>query len=825
VIRERFERVTRIRWPTFGAIGQPRARPAAASAGGSLFARLGQRMARHHRLVVAIWLVVIIGSGLMVPRFRSALTGPPLDVTGSDSARAQEILATRFNQPYAEQDLIVFQSDTLVADDLAFRAVIGEALDRVQELPGVIDVISPFDPRATGLISADGHIATALIGLSGPNAARQALVPHMTQTAEAASRAGVHVYVTGRSPLIYDLVEQEQEDLTRVELLGLPLALLILIAASGALVAAGLPIVLAIAGGIVAFGALGVASMFTEFNLFVPNIATMIGLGVGIDYALFVVNRFREELDEGVPPETAVQDTVATAGRTVFFSGVTVLLSLAGLFLVNARIFQELALGAMTAVAIMLIGALTLVPALLAWLGPRVNALHLPGRRAQLIRFGGSRFWTRWAWMIMRQPKVWAGAAVVILLLLAMPITRLHLSLDTSTGELGQRSAGVGREILEREFNEGRISPLQIVYVSNDGPLDDTDLSAIARLSELLTNDYAVVEVTSVTTLLDRFAGQHSAKTLDLAASVPQAVAAASDLINFGSGQDVAVIRAVPRWSPDSPGPLDLVDRVRGRMVPSVLAGQDAHIYVGGLSAQIVDITAESRRKLPLVVGFVVALSFVLLALVFRSVVLPIKAILMNILGISAAYGLLVVVFQEGAGAHLLGFTRTGAIQVYLPLLTFAVLFGLSMDYEVFLLGRIKEEWDRTGDNAAAVARGLQRTGAVITAAAAIMVTVFAAFTFARLTEVKELGFSLAAAVLIDATLIRIILVPAAMQLLGRWNWWFPARLDRILPRVDLSEEVGGRKSDVKIEGWQFTLRRPPSVAPPPTSDPRPPTP
>ncbi|MCD6058826.1 MAG: hypothetical protein K0Q89_2356 [Thermomicrobiales bacterium] len=306
----------------------------------------------------------------------------------------------------------------------------------------------------------------------------------------------------------------------------------------------------------------------------------------------------------------------------------------------------------------------------------------------------------------------------------------------------------------------------------------------------MLGNDFAVVGVTSVTTLLDRFVGDHSAESLELAAGFPQVVEASGDLINLASGGDVAVIRAVPRWSPDSPGPLQLVTRVREVMVPNVLETQhvNAEVLVGGLSAQIVDITAESLRKLPVVVGLVVVLSFVLLALVFRSIAIPVKAILMNVLGITAAYGLLVVVFQEGAGARLLDFQVTGTTQVYLPLLTFAVLFGLSMDYEVFLLGRIKEEWEKTGDNQAAVERGLQRTGAVITAAAAIMVSVFAAFTFARLTEVKTLGFSLAAAVLIDATLIRIILVPAAMQLLGRWNWWFPPSLDRRLPRFDLTE-------------------------------------
>ena len=747
-------------------------------------------MARYHWLVIAVWIVVVAGSAVLVPRFQSSVTGPPLDVLGSDSYRAQEILRTHFDQPFAEQDLIVFDSDSLVATDLAYQAVIGTALDRVEELPGVVSVIAPFDPRAEGLVAEEGHVATAVVGLSGSNADRQALAPRLTEAASSAATDEVHVYVTGRSPLIAELVTQQEQDLSRAERLGLPVALLILLITSGAVVAAGLPLVLAMSGVILTFGALGAASAFTEFNLFVPNIASMIGLGVGIDYALFIVNRFREELVRGADPRQAVTTTTATAGRTVFFSGMTVLLSLAGLLLVEARIFRELALGAMMAVAVMVLGALTLVPALLSLLGPQINALRVPGRSQQSVSFGGDRFWRRWARMIMRQPRQWAAVAIVILLMLAAPVTHLNLSLDTGTSDIREQSAGLGREILEREFNEGRISPLQLVYVSHDGPLDEADLNAIARLSELLSNDYAVVEVTSVTTLLDRFAGNHSAESLKLAAGFPQVVEASADLINLANGGDVAVIRAVPRWSPDSPGPLQLVKRIRETMVPKMMEEQNpqAEVFVGGLSAQIVDITTESLHKLPVVVGLVVALSFVLLALVFRSIVIPIKAILMNVLGITAAYGLLVVVFQEGAGARLFDFRVTGTTQVYLPLLTFAVLFGLSMDYEVFLLGRIKEEWENTEDNQTAVERGLQRTGAVITTAAAIMVSVFAAFTFARLTEVKTLGFSLAAAVLIDATLIRIILVPAVMQLLGRWNWWFPPRLDRRLPRFDLAE-------------------------------------
>ncbi len=756
-----------------------------------MFTHLGRLAARFAPLIVALWLLAVAGASLVLaPRFTTALTGPPLQVRGSDSARAQQLITERFGEPFAEQDLVVFTSASLTADDPGFRGVVSDALDRIRPLPGVVSITSPYDPGAESLIAKDRQMATAIVAITGTNAERQALVPRLTVRATAASTPYVTVYVTGSSPLIAELVAQEQADLSRAERLGLPIAALVLLIISGTAVAAGLPIVLALTGMAVTFGVLGAASMVTEFNLFVPNIATMIGLGVGIDYALFIVTRFREELAKGRTPADAIVATMTSTGKNVFFSGMIVLVSLAGLLLVNARIFHELALGAMTAVAVMLCAAMTFLPALLVWLGPRVNAGRIPGRARGATGIGGWQFWGRWARAIMRRPGFWAALAVAILLLLSSPVLRLNLSLDTSTPETNQGSAGAGRKILEQEFNEGLISPLQIVYVSRDGSLDQRDLDAIAHLSQLLISDWAVVNVTSVTTLLDQYTGGHSVDGLTLAANYPQVVEAAGDVVNFTSGMDVAVIRAVPRWSPDSPGPVELVNRVRNRLGPEALAGVPAEIHVGGLSAQIVDISAESRHKLPVVAGAIVLVSFFLLMMVFRSVVLPLKAILMNVLGITAAYGVLVVVFQDGAGARLLTFTPTGSIQVYLPLLTFAVLFGISMDYEVFLLGRIKEEWDKTGNNEEAVVTGVQRTASVITAAAAIMVAVFTAFTFAQLMEVKELGFSLAAAVFIDATLIRIVLVPAAMQLLGDRNWWLPAWLDRLAPRINLAEDA-----------------------------------
>jgi RND superfamily putative drug exporter len=747
-------------------------------------------LARYAPGAIGCWALVAIVGLLLMPRFEASLTGPPLDVDGSESARAQALIDERFDRPSTEQDLIVFESATLTVDDPAFGSVIQNAIDNVARLPLVVAVIGPSDPRAESQISAGGHVAAAVVLLSGSNEERQRLVPELTTAATVAATEDVQVYVTGRSPLITELVVQERDDLARAERLGLPAALLVLLITSRTLVAAGLPILLAVLGSVVTFGVLGAVSAVMSFNLFVPNVATMLGLGVGIDYSLVIVTRFREELARTGNPAMAVASTIATAGKTVFFSGVTVILSLAGLLVVNAQIFRELSVGAMTSVAVMMLGALTLVPPVLALLGSRVERLRLP--LPQRVTTG--RVWEHWAARVMRHPGLWAAASILIILILAAPVTRIQLSLDTNTAGVERGPALVGREVLTREFNEGRISPLQVIYVSQDGPLDDPDLDAIARLSQLIADDYAAVEVTSITTLLDRYLGDHSAETLAYAASFAEAIAAASDLINVNTGRNIAVIRAVPRWSPDTPGPIQLVHRVRDTMVPDVIAGQNADVYVGGLSAQIVDITAESMQKLPVVAGLIVVLSFVLLALVFRSIIIPIKAILMNVLAIAAAYGLLVFVFQEGAGASLFDFQPTGRTQVYLPLLTFAILFGLSMDYEVFLLGRIKEEWERTGDNRTAVTLGLQRTAGVISAAAAIMVLVFSAFTFARLMEVKQLGFSLAAAVLVDATLIRIILVPASMQLLGHWNWWFPAWLDRILPRLDLSE--GGEAND-----------------------------
>lgn len=749
---------------TVGGFGKPENIPNGAK---RLGFRAGLALARFRWVVITCWGLLLAASLFLIPRFEDNLTGPPLGVSGSESAHAAAILDREFETSFREQDLIVFQSDTLTVDDPAYRRVVEETLENVTPLRLVTDVTGPFDdPVAQDRVSRDGSVAAAVVNLGGSAKDRQRFVPELIRTAEASASGDVDVYVTGKTPLLADLVRQEREDLNRAERLGLPVALVVLIAASGTL--AGV-----------------------HFNLFVPNIATMLGLGVGIDYALLIVARFREERERHPDVATAVAITVATAGKTILFSGGTVLLSLSGLLLVDALIFRELAAGAMTAVAVMLAGALTLTPAVLAVLDQRVERLSLlkPRRRAGLSGFT-SGFWARWAAVVMRRPVLWTVGSVAALLALAQPAMDIELGLNTSTNELNDRAAAQGREVLEREFNESEMSPIPVFVVSPEGPLNDDHLDAVARLTAAIDADPEVASVISVTAILDQYAGGHRAATLAAAEGMLSSTESQGNLVNFDRGGNIAVLRVVPHSPPDSDDAVQLVKRIRDDIAPAAVGGTSVDVLTGGLSAQIVDISEESSRKLPVVAGVVMAMSFVLLVAAFRSVILPIKAIVMNMLAIVAAYGLLVTVFQrEGDG--LFHLTTTATTQVYLPVLTFAILFGLSMDYEVFLLGRMKEEMGRTGVNEVAIASGLQHTAGVITSAAAIMVAVFAAFTFARLTEVQQLGFSLAVAVLLDATLVRLVLVPAAMQLMGHWNWWFPAWLDRLVPHIDLGERGG----------------------------------
>jgi RND superfamily putative drug exporter len=477
----------------------------------------------------------------------------------------------------------------------------------------------------------------------------------------------------------------------------------------------------------------------------------MISIGVGIDYALFIVTRYREALSGGADPERATVVALDTAGRAVLFAGTTVVIALAGLLVLNTQTFRGVAIGTSIGVLLTMAAAITLLPALLGFVGRNIDKLRLPHRKEKPRE---QSFWYRWSRVVQRRPWPAFLGALVLLLALALPVFGLRLGFGDAGNRVTSDTTRQAYDLLSEGFGPGFNGPLLLVAETPDGA---EDASTLERLSATL-ND------------------------------TPGVAFATAPILNESG--DAAILQVFPTTSPQDEATDQLVERLRDEVVPEAIQGTDVDVAVGGLPAAVRDFSSYTFRMLPVVVGIVLALSFLLLMTVFRSILVPLKAVVMNLLSVGVAYGLMVAVFQWGWGAGLLGVGKEGPIEAWAPLMMFAVVFGLSMDYEVFLLSRIKEEYDKTHDNAGAVADGLAVTARVITAAALIMVCVFGAFVLGPDRALKLFGFGMAVAVLVDATIVRLILVPATMELLGDRNWWLPGWLDRILPVVHVEPQV-----------------------------------
>jgi RND superfamily putative drug exporter len=718
--------------------------------------RWGRAIARRRRLVLAVWALVLIACAVSYPALKNSLGAPNYGIDGAESSRAAQLLEQRFTGHGAEQDVLVFNSPTHRADEPAYRAVVARALLAVRRQGYVRGVAGPYDRGARGQISRDGHAAIALVGIAGDPRRLVERATLLQKAVDPLAGAGVHVWLTGYSPVATDITNVENKDVERAETIGVPIALLVLLLALGAAVAAVVPLAIAGSGLLLTYGLLAVLATMLTFDSFLTTIVTMIGVGVGIDYALFIVSRFREELAQRRRPdrpvsseqiEEAVGAAISSSGRTVLFSGVVVALALSTLVVIGAPIFREFALGAVSVVVCTVIVALTLLPAVLALLGPRIDRGALPTRMqprdARSEATDGHGIWARWALTVMRHPVLAASTIAAVLILAAVPLLSLRTGVDFGIASLSGTPSGKGEQVLARSFGAGTLAPIEIVIAgrSASSPLDHADAARVASLAHDLTptghNDIAVVLATP----------GHGAELLT--------VAPATTIDSYRSEQ--------------------LVRHIRATLLPPIRAGGGLEVAVGGATAKIIDLSNETRAKFPLVLGLILALSLMFLTIVFRSVVLPVKAVLMNLLATGATVGIVIFVFQQGHGEHLLGFTSTGFIQVFLPLSIFALLFGLSMDYEVFLIRRMRETWLQTHDNELAVATGVEHTARPITAAAAIMVAVFGSFVTANVLELKQFGLGLALAIAIDATLIRFVLVPALMRLFGARNWWLPS--------------------------------------------------
>ncbi|MBL1075893.1 MMPL family transporter [Nocardia sp. 2] len=710
-------------------------------------------MARHRRLVIGIWIVLLILSGAALPALVEKLKAPDYGVDGAESTRASSLIQRHFQGFGNEQDAIVFDAGQGRITDAGQRAVVDRVLTAARGATGVVAVLGPFDPGARDQVSPDGRAAVALVGLRGSTDELPMRASDLQEVLDAAAGEGVDAYLTGYSPITNDLTVVETTATSEAESLGLPIALAILVLAFGAVLAALLPLLLAIAGLTFTFGVLYLLSFGLTFDAFLVTIVTMIGTGIGIDYAMFVVSRFREELARrGIiePDRAAVAEAtgvaVATSGRTIAYSGIVVAVSVCSFFITRSPIFREIATGVLVSVACTLAAALTLLPAVLAALGPRVNAWQLPRRwRPASLRSDGTLAagpWARWARLVLRRPIAFAVPVALLLALATLPVAGLHYGIDLGTGSLAGRPSAAAQRVLDRSFTPGVVSPIQVVVTgSGDTALEAAGRQGAADLAAALDGDDRVTAVESV---------EAAGRTL------------------------ISVVPAVPI---DSGAAIDLVRHIRDDLAPGIPRAQ---VLVGGATASFVDLSDETTAKLPWVLALVLGLSLLFLLAMFRSVVLPIKAVLMNLLATGAAIGLTVMVFQWGYGERLLGFTSPGFLQVYLPISVFVLLFGLSMDYEVFLIRRIQEAHEDGHDTDDSIAVGVEHTARPITAAAAIMVAVFGSFVTAQVMELKQFGFALAVAIAVDATLVRLILVPAFMKLLGGWNWWLPAPLERV---------------------------------------------
>ena len=708
-------------------------------------AGFARTMYRRRRRVVALWVVALVLANVLAGTV-GADHRADYTMSGTGSARAQELLAERFpEQSGGTVQLVVEATGGAGVQAPAVAAHVVGLQATAAEIPHVTDVRIDATSR---------DAAVALVTVQLDDTVEK--VPHETidaliDLAERADAPQLGVTVEAGGSAVADREAAEAD-----EGIGMLAALVILLVAFGSVLAAGLPIVVALFGlgvGLAVSTALTHVFMVPEWA---PNLVVMIGLGVGIDYALFIVTRYRAALAAGQEPEDAVVTAVTTAGRAVLFAGGTVVISLVGLAAMRLEYLYGTAAVTVGGVLMVLVAAMTLLPALLGFAGRRIDRLRLPFIRGDR---GDQGLWARWSRVVQRRPLATGAVALVLLLGLASPFTELRFGYpDAGNGstELTSRRA---YDLVGGAFGEGANGPL-VVAVEQAG-----DPALTARVREALATDPGIAMV----------------------------LPAQQNAVG-----DTASVIALPTTGPQDEGTVDLVHRLRDEVLPAAIGADEARVHVGGAVASFVDEADVMSQRLPVFIGAVVALSFLLLLVVFRSLLVALKAAFMNVLAIGAAYGVMAMALSGGRLGDVVGISESTPVPVWLPMMMFALLFGLSMDYEVFLLSRIREEYLETGDNASAVAAGIARTGRVISAAAAIMVTVFGSWMLGDQVLMKVTGLGLAVAVLLDATVVRMVLVPSTMELLGDRNWWIPRWLDRVLPHLDV--EGGAEALDRELD-------------------------
>jgi len=745
---------------------------------------LARISARRPWLTIALWVVVVVVALGLVGRLLGSATTTEFSLSTEVEAKtAANLLEDLWQRPAAITEVVVVQSDSLTVDDPEFREKVEAVFEEVAALgPEVVSAGRHYYQGSDdALVSADRMTAIIPLVLAGTlGDATENIVDVVEVVEHANTDSAFRVLTVGEASIAHESNELAQEDLEQGERFGVPIALIVLVVLFGAVVAALVPLGLAVVAIAVALGIAALIGQAVDLIFFITLMITMIGLAVGIDYSLIIISRFREEMDRGLDKLRATERAGATAGRTVLFSGLTVVVALIGMLIVPSSFFQSIGLGAIIVVLVALAATLTLLPAVLALLGSNVNRLSPPFLRSRTDATDSDApadgFWEKVTRAVVRYPIV----SVVVIAVPMLAVAYFYFEIETGLNGVDVFPEGAQtREaffVLEEEFSFGLVTPAEIVI---EGSVNSPQVKeAIAALQESIERDGRFTTLRA-----EQFLNPEQLALLRQAGYqiLP------SGLVVNPTG-DLALISVAPPGEPSAAPAVEAVEDLRDKYIPAAFDAVAADVYVGGRTALAVDIFDMVETYTPIVFAFVLGVSFLILLLVFRSIVIPIKAIIMNLLSVGAAYGLLVLVFQKSGG--ILGFQHAESIDVWIPLFLFSILFGLSMDYHVFLLSRIRERYDATGDNAGAVAYGLRSTAGLITGAALIMVVVFGAFASGKTIINQQVGFGLAVAIFLDATLVRSVLVPASMELLGGRNWYLPSWLNWLPDLRIEAEEV-----------------------------------
>jgi RND superfamily putative drug exporter len=753
------------------------------------FDRLGRFAVRRRWWIVAMWAVLLLAALPFAPQAPGALSAGGFILDDLESARAKQLLQEELGaEPSAF--VLVYSSDTLRAGTREWLAAVNEATAGVATAPHVTRILShALSPRQ---VSADGRTAYDIVFLDLPPDDSPDAIPPV----EAALREvpGLRVQIAGGPAFYGDVQAVTESDLRRSELISLPLAALALLLVFGSLVAAGVPLAVGGASVLVALAGIFLVASVIPMSIFVLNLATLLGLGLGVDYSLLMTSRFREELARRDGPDRvaeAVRVTVTTAGRAVFFSGLTVLLGLLGLVLFEFMILRSVGIAGAIVVGMTVAAALTLLPAILAILGTRIDRLSV---RKVTLEPGADGPWARLARRVMRHPVAVLVPTLSILLLLGVPFLNVRFNAPDATILPASVPSREAYDVLAREFGEGEFAPLVIAVRTTGAATAPENVAALYDYSRRLAADPRISRVASYVDLDERLTLEQYQLLYGSPSGPPDRFVAAT--LGATTKGDLTAFTVTTPYGPNNEEARALVRELRDPASP-LAPPAGVSILVGGGAADVDDVVSRVWADFPRTAAFIVLTTFLVLFVLLRSVVLPIKALVMNTLSIVASFGALVWIFQDGNLSALLGFQPLGFVETTLPVILFCVLFGLSMDYEVFLLSRMKEAWDKTGDNTEAVARGLERSGRIVSSAALIVVVVAGSFAFADIVLIKALGLGVAIAVALDATIVRALLVPATMRLLGKWNWWVPSRLDRalrdVLPRTEAEVEAAVR--------------------------------